>query len=215
MAARSAARPAGRPHLRLPAASRRRAASCAITQNDVRAIQLAKAALYAGARLLMDQLGRRPGRPHHAGRRLRQPYRRQIRHGARHDPGLRPRPRSWPAGNAAGTGARIALLNRAARAEIEAVVRRSRRSRPRSSRRSRSISSRRWRSRTRPPPSRTWPPWSNCRPRRRPRAATAREDGAGAGVAEAYASRRPIRASSTTGRIPTRTMARAAIAASS
>ena len=29
----------------------------AITQNDVRAIQLAKAALYAGARLLMDQLG--------------------------------------------------------------------------------------------------------------------------------------------------------------
>ena len=32
-----------------------------ITQNDVRAIQLAKAALYAGVRLLMDQLGdRRP-----------------------------------------------------------------------------------------------------------------------------------------------------------
>ena len=30
-----------------------------ITQNDVRAIQLAKAALYAGVRLLMDQLGRR------------------------------------------------------------------------------------------------------------------------------------------------------------
>ena len=29
----------------------------AITQNDVRAIQLAKAALYAGARLLMDKLG--------------------------------------------------------------------------------------------------------------------------------------------------------------
>src|SRR4029453_12866330 len=28
-----------------------------ITQNDVRAIQLAKAALYAGARLLMDHLG--------------------------------------------------------------------------------------------------------------------------------------------------------------
>ena len=32
--------------------------SIVITQNDVRAIQLAKAALYAGARLLMDQLGR-------------------------------------------------------------------------------------------------------------------------------------------------------------
>jgi uncharacterized 2Fe-2S/4Fe-4S cluster protein (DUF4445 family) len=28
-----------------------------VTQNDVRAIQLAKAALYAGARLLMDRLG--------------------------------------------------------------------------------------------------------------------------------------------------------------
>ena len=28
-----------------------------MTQNDVRAIQLAKAALYAGARLLMDHLG--------------------------------------------------------------------------------------------------------------------------------------------------------------
>ena len=29
----------------------------AVTQNDVRAIQLAKAALYAGTRLLMDKLG--------------------------------------------------------------------------------------------------------------------------------------------------------------
>ena len=28
-----------------------------VTQNDVRAIQLAKAALYAGVRLLMDHLG--------------------------------------------------------------------------------------------------------------------------------------------------------------
>ena len=44
------------PHLRLPAA-RGRAARSRVTQNDVRAIQLAKAALYAGARLLMDQLG--------------------------------------------------------------------------------------------------------------------------------------------------------------
>ncbi len=41
------------PHLLLPA-PRRRAARSAILQNDVRAIQLAKAALYAGARLLMD-----------------------------------------------------------------------------------------------------------------------------------------------------------------
>ena len=33
------------------------ASGSAITQNDVRAIQLAKAALYAGVRLLMDELG--------------------------------------------------------------------------------------------------------------------------------------------------------------
>ena len=67
------------------------------------------------------------------------------------------------AGNAAGTGARIALLNMNARAEIEQVVRRSRRSRPRSSRASRSISSKPWRSRTRAPPSPISPASSSCR----------------------------------------------------
>ena len=41
---------------RLHAGAGGRAALC-ITQNDVRAIQLAKAALYAGVRLLMEQLG--------------------------------------------------------------------------------------------------------------------------------------------------------------
>ena len=54
-----------------------------ITQNDVRAIQLAKAALYAGVRLLMDELGIEQRRPHPAGRRLRQPHRREVRDGAR------------------------------------------------------------------------------------------------------------------------------------
>ena len=61
-----------------------------ITQNDVRAIQLAKAALYAGARLLMDKLGLDTGGPHPARRRLRQPYRREIRD----DPGAHPRLRA-------------------------------------------------------------------------------------------------------------------------
>ena len=95
----------------------------AITQNDVRAIQLAKAALYAGVRLLMDQLGI----DELDEIRLAGAFGSQI------DPthamvlGLIPdcdlaHVRS--AGNAAGTGALIALLSRAARAEIEAVVRR-------------------------------------------------------------------------------------------
>ena len=95
----------------------------AITQNDVRAIQLAKAALYAGVRLLMDQLGVEAVDEI----RLAGAFGSQI------DPthamvlGLIPdcdlaRVRS--AGNAAGTGALIALLSGAARTEIEGVVRR-------------------------------------------------------------------------------------------
>jgi uncharacterized 2Fe-2S/4Fe-4S cluster protein (DUF4445 family) len=92
-----------------------------ITQNDVRQIQLAKAALHAGCRLLMDHLGiRSVDRVRLAGA-----------FGAHIDPvyamvlGLVPDcdPAGvTSAGNAAGTGARIALLNRAARAEIEEVV---------------------------------------------------------------------------------------------
>ena len=39
-----------------------------ITQNDIRAIQLAKAALYAGVRLLMDRLGVEADRSHSLGR---------------------------------------------------------------------------------------------------------------------------------------------------
>jgi uncharacterized 2Fe-2S/4Fe-4S cluster protein (DUF4445 family) len=94
-----------------------------ITQNDVRQIQLAKAALYAGCRLLMDHLGiETVDRIRLAGA-----------FGAHIDPvhalvlGLVPDcdpQHVTSAGNAAGTGARIALLNRAARAEIEDVVRR-------------------------------------------------------------------------------------------
>lgn len=95
----------------------------AITQNDVRAIQLAKAALYAGVRLLMDQLEVDAVDEI----RLAGAFGSQI------DPthamvlGLIPdcdlaHVRS--AGNAAGTGALIALLSGAARREIEGVVRR-------------------------------------------------------------------------------------------
>jgi uncharacterized 2Fe-2S/4Fe-4S cluster protein (DUF4445 family) len=95
----------------------------AITQNDVRAIQLAKAALYAGVRLLMDQLDVEAVDEI----RLAGAFGSQI------DPtramilGLIPdcdlgHVRS--AGNAAGTGALIALLSGAARTEIEGVVRR-------------------------------------------------------------------------------------------
>jgi len=95
----------------------------AITQNDVRAIQLAKAALYAGARLLMDRLGvETVDQVKLAGA-----------FGSQIDPlhamilGLvpdAPVEKVGPAGNAAGTGALIALLSGEARREIEAVVRR-------------------------------------------------------------------------------------------
>ena len=95
----------------------------AVTQNDVRAIQLAKAALYAGVRLLMD----------HAGIETVDEIRLAGAFGSQIDPfhamvlGLipdAPLDHVKAAGNAAGTGALIALLSAAARREIEGVVRR-------------------------------------------------------------------------------------------
>ena len=134
-----------------------------VSQNDVRAIQLAKAALYAGARLLMDRLGVDAGRPGDARRRVRQPHRPAVRDGAGDDPRL-------PAGQGR-LGRQCRRHRRAHRAPEPQGARGdrgggasgSRRSRPRSSRASRSISWRRWRSRTRPPPTRTSPPPSPCR----------------------------------------------------
>jgi uncharacterized 2Fe-2S/4Fe-4S cluster protein (DUF4445 family) len=92
-----------------------------VTQGDIRAIQLAKSALYAGARLLMDEMGvEGVDRVVLAGA-----------FGAHISPkhamvlGMipdAPLAKVTSAGNAAGTGARIALCNKAARAEIEAVV---------------------------------------------------------------------------------------------
>ena len=123
-----------------------------ITQNDVRAIQLAKAALYAGVALLMDHLGVDQRRPHRARRRLRQPHRHEARDGARHDPGLRPRPGRPRSATppAPGRGSRCSTPRPAPPSRTSCAG--SRRSRPRSSRASRRISSRRWRSRTRPRP---------------------------------------------------------------
>jgi len=93
-----------------------------VTQTDIRAIQLAKAALYAGARLLMDRMGvETVDRIVLAGA-----------FGTHIDPKYAmllgmipdcPLDKVQSAGNAAGTGARIALLNAAARAEVERVVR--------------------------------------------------------------------------------------------
>ena len=93
-----------------------------VTQGDIRAIQLAKSALYAGARLLMDEMGV-------------EVVDRVVLAGAfgahistKHAMVLgmipdAPLDKVSSAGNAAGTGARIALCNIEARREIEKTVR--------------------------------------------------------------------------------------------
>ncbi len=94
-----------------------------VTQNDVRAIQMAKAALYAGVQLLMDKLEIK----HVDKIRLAGAFGSHIDMKYAMVLGLIPDcdlSKVQSAGNAAGTGARIALLNKAARDEIEAVVRR-------------------------------------------------------------------------------------------
>jgi len=92
-----------------------------VTQGDIRAIQLAKSALYAGARLLMDEIGTDTvDRIVLAGA-----------FGAHISPkhamvlGMipdAPLDRVTSAGNAAGTGARMALCSKTARAAIEGTV---------------------------------------------------------------------------------------------
>jgi uncharacterized 2Fe-2S/4Fe-4S cluster protein (DUF4445 family) len=81
-----------------------------VTQNDVRAIQLAKAALYAGVKLLMDKLGIEKVDRITLRRRLRLHHRPKYAMvlGLIPDCDLA---EGRPSGNAAGTGARIALLN--------------------------------------------------------------------------------------------------------
>ena len=93
-----------------------------VTQNDVRQIQLAKAALYAGVRLLMDKM-----QVQQVERiRLAGAFGSHI--DVKHAMVLGlipdcPLDKVSSAGNAAGTGARIALLNQEARGVIETVVR--------------------------------------------------------------------------------------------
>ncbi|APG46940.1 ASKHA domain-containing protein [Phaeobacter porticola] len=92
-----------------------------VTNPDIRAIQMAKAALYSGARLLMDKFGvDKVDRVVLAGA-----FGAHI--SSKHAMVLGmipdcPLDKVTSAGNAAGTGARIALLNTTARAEIEATV---------------------------------------------------------------------------------------------
>ena len=93
-----------------------------ITQTDVRAIQLAKAALHAGARLLSEHFGN----PRVDRIRLAGAFGNHIDVRSAMVLGMIPDcdpTHVSPAGNAAGTGARIALLNRASRTEIERRVR--------------------------------------------------------------------------------------------
>ena len=93
-----------------------------IQQNDVRAIQLAKAALYAGARLLMEKLGiEKVNRIRLAGAfgsHIDVKYAMVL--GMIPDCPLE---QVSSAGNAAGTGARIALLDRNSRQEVQQLVR--------------------------------------------------------------------------------------------
>jgi uncharacterized 2Fe-2S/4Fe-4S cluster protein (DUF4445 family) len=94
-----------------------------VTQNDVRAIQLAKAALRAGVQLLMDRLG-----VSQVDRiRLAGAFGSHI--DVKHAMILGMIPdcelsQVSSAGNAAGTGARIALLDKASRQTIEELVHR-------------------------------------------------------------------------------------------
>ena len=93
-----------------------------VTPSDVRAIQLAKAACYSGTKLLMDRMGtKRVDRIYLAGA-----FGSFIDVGYAMAIGLIPDcdlSKVSSAGNAAGTGARIALLSLEARTEINRVAR--------------------------------------------------------------------------------------------
>lgn len=97
------------------------AQTISVTQNDVRAIQLAKAALFAGAALLMDKMEidhvDRIVLAGAFGTHIDPRYAMVL--GMIPDCGL---DRVFQAGNAAGTGARIALLNQQSRDDIQRIV---------------------------------------------------------------------------------------------
>jgi uncharacterized 2Fe-2S/4Fe-4S cluster protein (DUF4445 family) len=161
-----------------------------VTQGDIRAIQLAKSALYAGARLLMDKRGAdRVDRVVLAGA-----------FGAHISPkhamvlGMipdAPLDKVTSAGNAAGTRRAHGAVQPAAREEIEKTVRRIEKIETAVEPRSRSISSTPTRSPTRSIPSRSLPrsppyPPSASAPRARNRAMAA--DGAGGGALDPQSS---------------------------
>ncbi len=150
-----------------------------VTQSDIRAIQLAKSALYAGARLLMDELGV-------------DEVDRVILAGAfgahispRHALILGmipdcPEDKVTSAGNAAGSGrAHRAALPRRARRDRRRSSAASRRSRRRSSRASRNTSSPPTRSPTRPRRLRTFGPSRRCPTSASAQRAAAKPDDAG------------------------------------
>ncbi len=97
-------------------------AKITVTNPDIRAIQMAKAALYSGARLLMDKFGvdtvDRVVLAGAFGAHISSKHAMVL--GMIPDCPLE---KVTSAGNAAGTGARIALLNSEARSEIEETVR--------------------------------------------------------------------------------------------
>jgi uncharacterized 2Fe-2S/4Fe-4S cluster protein (DUF4445 family) len=96
-------------------------AQISVSQNDIRQIQLAKAALYAGVKLLLDKIGTETVQRI----RLAGAFGSQISVKHAMVLGLIPDcalEQVSSAGNAAGTGARIALLNKQSRQEIETLV---------------------------------------------------------------------------------------------
>ena len=96
-------------------------AKITITQSDIRAIQLAKSALYAGSKLLMDEMGvdkvDRVVLAGAFGAHISSKHAMVL--GMIPDVALE---KVFSAGNAAGTGARIALCDIGARNEIERTV---------------------------------------------------------------------------------------------
>lgn len=93
-----------------------------VTQEDVRAIQLAKAALYAGAQMMMQRLKiEKPDKVVLAGAFGSViDKKRALAIGMFPDCGL---DNVYAVGNAAGDGARIALLNKEKRVEADRIAR--------------------------------------------------------------------------------------------
>ena len=100
------------------------AARLTLTQRDLRELQLAKAAIRAGLEILMNELAVQPDRIQRLY--LAGAFGNYLRPESARDIGLLPPvplDRVWPVGNAAGTGAQMALLSLAARRRAARVAR--------------------------------------------------------------------------------------------